>query len=942
VSSRDFSGPYGPDPREADELGGGAWRGRPAGRGYRAGDDARHGQGYDQGAEYDTDPAHDWGGREGAGGYGHGGYGGEYAGVSSRGGAYGPRGQSYGRRQATYGPEGGWYRQDDPGPAVRRDTQVRYGRQARGSRYGGYGRRGTGYSGERGPGAPGGPGGPGRGHGPGLSSVKASGSWWRHWTWRKALGVAGTAVGGLILAGVTGVGVAYAETPVPTDASQAAVQQQSTVYFSDGKTVLGTFGTTDRQLLSYNQIPKVVRDAVLAAEDRNFYHEGGVSPRGILRAAYEDVFHGGGSGGNLSGGSTITQEFVRNYYAGIGRQQTFTRKIKEIFVALKVARQKSKAWILTQYLNTIYLGDGAYGIQAAAETYFGKPAWKLDVAQAAMIAAIIQEPGYFPTPAGHQALVQRWHYVLSGMVKMGDLTAAQAAAEKFPKVTGNDQQSAGSAPYVPYILQAVRHELDSPPYNYTKAQLDNDGLRIVTTVSKPMMDALYKAVDANEKLMAAGGKALPWYAHVGAVLQDPQTGAILAMYPGPGQNMPPSKCHKLLCDYNTALEAREQVGSSFKPYVLSAAVKQGMNVKTSMLDGYSPLWIPPDTEPQVYASRTPKPPPYYKVHNDVSDGSQGPVSVLKATAMSLNTAYTDLIHRVGTKNVVSIAQQFGVNVPASGLPSEEGTVGMALGEASITVGEQASMLATIDDNGEYHSQHIVKQITQNGKIIPTRIISRQVLTPAQASEVAYAMSADTSSMGTAPSAAMSDGRPIIGKTGTTNDAQSAFFIGAIPQYALAVGIFSNEQNGKNQETLNDLGGTSQGGYGGWWPAKIWNTFAEAVFAALPIEQFPAPVFTGAAWNMLGPGPVVPTPAPSATPTPAPAHTRRVAPPPSPRPRPHPSSSFPSPPPVPTCGGLIGGGCASGKPPHGGPPTNGSRYPSGGGGAAGGLATPAPA
>ena len=134
------------------------------------------------------------------------------------------------------------------------------------------------------------------------------------------------------------------------------------VYLADGKTIVGTFGTVDRQLLTYNQIPQDLRDSVVSAEDRGFWTEGGISPRGIARAAYEDV---SGSGGSLQGGSTITQQFVRNYYANIGTEQTASRKIKEIFVALKVAKERSKQWILTQYLNTIYLGQGAYGVEAA-------------------------------------------------------------------------------------------------------------------------------------------------------------------------------------------------------------------------------------------------------------------------------------------------------------------------------------------------------------------------------------------------------------------------------------------------------------------------------------------------------------------------------------------------------------------------------------------------
>lgn len=750
------------------------------------------------------------------------------------------------------------------------------------------------------------------------------------------VGLAAAGFGGLVLISVAGVSYAYASTAVPTDASQAAMQQQSTVYFSDGKTVVGTFGSTDRQLLQYDQISPYVRDAVVAAEDRSFYTEGGVSPRGIMRAAYEDVFNSGGSsGGSLQGGSTITQQFVRNYYANIGTQQTATRKIREIFVALKVAKEKSKAWILTQYLNTIYLGNGAYGIGAAAQTYFGEPASKLTIAQAAMIAAIIQSPSYYSTPAGHQALVARWHYVLGGLVTMGDLTAQQAAAERFPTVLTAQDQHVGADPYDPYILNVVENELEDT-YNFTKPQIDNGGLHIVTTISKPMMDRLYRAVNQNEKLMAADGGAMPWYGLVGAELQESQTGAIAAFYGGPGENVPAKYCHD--CYENTAVYTREQVGSSFKPYVLATAVSQGMNVQTTQLDGFSPLWIPPDSEPMTYASRTAAGASsnWFREQNDNNE-VYGPMTVAQAEAQSSNTAFTDLIHRVGTQNVIKMAAQFGVDTTTSGLQGDEGHVGMALGQDSLSVNEQDTMLATLADNGTYHAAHIIQQVSQGTVTYPARVRSAQVLTSAQDSQVQYAMSYDTIN-GTGTAAAMSDGRPIIAKTGTTDDAQSAFFIGAIPQYALTVGIFTENQSSSSKETLNGLGGNVGGGFGGYWPARIWHTFAEDQFASLPIEQFPPPQFTGQAWDMFGPG-MLPAPTPTAT------HSARPkAPPRAPVTRPTVPVSNPFPAPtvtaLPTCGPLLGTPCngnGTGNGNGGNPPAQGGAL----GGAAAGFAVLVP-
>ena len=830
------------------------------------------------------------------------------AGYDTREGGYGTRGNGYGAREGGY-REGGYGAQGNAYRQGRGDSGYNGGAHG-----GGGGGRG---GGGRGPGGRGS--GPGRGKYPGKDRGKVKGSWWRHWSVRKVIGLAAAGFGGLVLVGVAGVSYAYASTTVPTDASQAAMQQQSTVYFSDGKTVVGTFGNTDRQLLQYNQIPPTVRDAVVAAEDRGFYTEGGVSPRGIMRAAYEDVFNSGGSGGgSLQGGSTITQQFVRNYYANIGTQQTATRKIKEIFVALKVAKEKSKAWILTQYLNTIYLGEGAYGAGAAADTYFGVPASQLTIAQAAMIAATIQSPSYYPTPAGHQALVARWHYVLNGMVAMGDLTAQQAASEQFPAFRSAQDQHVGSAPYDSYLMTLVGNELGSGgAYNLSANQLDDGGLRIVTTISKPMMDRLYSAVNQNEKLMATDGGALPAYALVGAELQNPQTGAIVAFYGGVGANVPAPYCHSF-CGNNTVL-TREQVGSSFKPYVLATAVQQGMNVQTTKLDGFSPLWIPPTSEGMTPASPTQADASsnWFKEQND-SDESFGPMTVAQAEAQSSNTAFTDLIHRVGTQNVVNMAKQFGVDTSTSGLQGDVGHVGMALGQDSLSVNEQDTMLATLDDNGTYHAAHVVQQISQGTVAYPLRVASTQVLTPPLDSQVQYAMSYDTIN-GTGTAAAMSDGRPIIAKTGTTDSAQSAFFIGAIPQYALTVGIFTDNQGNHTSETLNGLGGNIGGGFGGYWPARIWHTFAEDEFAQLPVQQFPAPQFSGATWNMFGAG-MLPSASPTASqpaqPKAPPRHRVHPAPPVTTNPIPGPTA-------LPTCGPLTGKPCNVNGNGNGSPPAQGA-------------------
>ncbi|HEY1324844.1 MAG TPA: biosynthetic peptidoglycan transglycosylase, partial [Streptosporangiaceae bacterium] len=277
-------------------------------------------------------------GRSGTGYNGNGYTGTGYEGVGYEGNGYdgtGYRGSGHGGRRS-----GGYTGRGAPG---RRRLRGRHGN-------GGDGGDGTGFSGD--------------------GRERRKGDWWRHWTLKKVATVLAISAGSFVILAAAGGWMAYAKTTVPTERLLSSTQAATTVYFSDNKTRIGQFGTIDRQTLTYNQIPPVLRNAVIAAEDKNFWHEGGVSPTGIVRAAFNDLTN---SGGSLQGGSTITQQLVRNYYANVGTSQTLTRKIKEIFVAQKLAQTTGKEQILKEYLNTVYFGGGAYGVGAAAQYYFGLP-----------------------------------------------------------------------------------------------------------------------------------------------------------------------------------------------------------------------------------------------------------------------------------------------------------------------------------------------------------------------------------------------------------------------------------------------------------------------------------------------------------------------------------------------------------------------------------------
>ena len=831
------------------------------------------------------------------------------------------------------------------GPAGGAD---RDGRGGRGSRTAvGYGDEGYGRSGprsRRGPGEPGQDRGPrGGGHGRGgrgggrdggpdgtrrrrsLGEWFRSGDWWRRWTWKKVFGLLGAGCLIIVLMVVGAFLYAYESIAVPTAVAAAALSQPSNVYYSDGKLVASFSGNgVSHVILQSSQIPKVMDQAITAAEDRSFYTEGGISITGLGRAVYEDL-----KGGTYSqGGSTLTEQFVKNYYSGFASSdntdKTLSDKLKQVIVAIKLAHLKTKSWIITTYLNTVPFGPQATGVGAAAETYFNEPATKLTVPQAAMLAALVNAPGLFnPDPnAGSEytALAARWQYVLYNMYRDGNIPLAQFTSlsgctsagitscptrpKNFPKVHPHYATAWNGA--TGYLMNMVEQELQST-YHLSQSKLDNGGLKIHTTFSSSMMSGLTRAVREGKTQMRQDGKALPWYAHVGAVLVKPGTGAILAVYGGPGYGA--KNCAKVFCDINMA-EDPKQVGSSFKPYVLATAVSQGMNVQTSVLNGFSPIWVPEGTTIADRMTLSPRRAPgpaetniqAYLPFNEANENS-GALTVSKAAAISSDPAFEDLAHRAGVQNVINMAKSLGVGQDPFNYAtvndwtamndqfgdrsklSTRGSVAIALGESDLTAVEQAGMFATLADGGVFHTPHVVSKIVSPTGTVPPRVAATRVLSPSQAADVDYALSFDNVPGGTAYPEAAWAGRQVVGKTGTTQTAQDAWFIGAIPQYSLGVTLFTNKQDSSSSagsqtlDILPQIGDNATGGYGGAWPAKIWANFMTSRFASLPVAQLPTPDYAGyAKWNQVGnlpkkhkkPNPKTsppPHPGPTCTPSP---------------------------------------------------------------------------
>lgn len=721
-----------------------------------------------------------------------------------------------------------------------------------------------------------------------------------------------------MLAFATLIVVGYTLTGVPTDAQKGVNDQGMSIMYSNGSTPIARIGT-HRQSVKIGDVPAVAQKAVLAAEDRNFYGETwGVSPKGLARAVYKTA-----TGGDVQGGSTITQQLARNYYQGLSRDKTMSRKVKEIFISIKLRRKVDPNQILEMYLNTVPFGRNAYGIQAASQAYFRTDVKKLDYQQAAMLAAMIQRPSFFATQGksiNHTLLVERWQYVLDGMVKMGVITAQQKASAEFPRTTTAWSDVKGNAQAV-YIQQRVQSELNGLGLDENWAK---DGGRITTTLDPKWMK--YAADAVSE----AGVKAWPKNVYSGLVAVDPKNGEIKAFYGG-------DKKHN--GDYDTVFNPSAQAGSSFKPYVLATALKQGFSVK-STIDGHSPQCFDGQGEniPGASDRSSCQAKGGYPVQNDAGDGQMGTIDLVKATEKSVNTAYVKLGLKLGTSDVAKTAMEFGVPQKSiDGIKQASGGIpgGISLGIADVPAVNQAAGYAAFANGGNKVTPHLIKRIQRydaNKKQWVDVKLPTDKQKPQRIMDADLAAQADTAMQavvrsGTATKAQLDDGRQVAGKTGTTENNIAAWFVGYVPQLSTAVTMFN-----KNHKTIENIPGFQGNSvYGGTIPAQIWKSFMEKVIHGenLPAEQFPVPTYAGTqpkAWDTLKPT-ESPSQTPSETPSCPPGQTqgpgkgKKACRPTTPTTPTHPTGPPTTPPPsgnLPACT-MPGGGkplCDPDKPPNG--------------------------
>jgi membrane peptidoglycan carboxypeptidase len=375
---------------------------------------------------------------------------------------------------------------------------------------------------------------------------------------RRLLKWAGITALVLALIGALGFTVLYQAIEIP-DPNEDFQTETSFVYYADGESELGRFATQNRNSIPYAEMPETMKDAVVAAEDRSFWSNQGIDPRGIIRAAFSNA-----SGNSQQGASTITQQYVKILY--LTQERSYERKVKEAVVSLKLHRQTSKEEILGGYLNTIYFGRGAYGIQAAAQAFFDKDAKDLSLRESAVLASVINNPTRFDPANGKeskQALRGRYEYVLSGMAETGEVTADQAdkAARRLPKFPEVEGESAYGG-MRGHALQMIEDELLR--LGFTEDEINGGGLKVYTTLSQKAMAAAEQGV---KEVQPKGLKGL----HTATASVQPGTGALRSFYAGQDY---------LDSQINWAL-AGGQPGSSFKPFALAAGLEAGFSLRTA-------------------------------------------------------------------------------------------------------------------------------------------------------------------------------------------------------------------------------------------------------------------------------------------------------------------------------------------------------------------------
>ncbi|ARZ69923.1 penicillin-binding protein [Streptomyces albireticuli] len=625
-------------------------------------------------------------------------------------------------------------------------------------------------------------------------------------TWRMVLG--GFLLIVLLIAGALVAGYMLVHIPA---ANRAAVAESNVYLYSDGSQ-LARDGEVNRESVSLSKVPRDVQHAVLAAEDRDFYSESAVNPEAMLRAAWNTA-----TGKGKQSGSTITQQYVKNYY--LGQEQTVTRKVKEFFIAIKLDREQSKDEILEGYLNTSYFGRNAYGIQAAAQAYYGKDSDRLNAAEGAYLATLLNAPSAYDVgahPENKPRATARWNYVLDGMVKKKWLTPEDRAKMSFP-APGKSKPRVGMSGQRGYLVEAVKDHLTNNKL-VDEQTLARGGYRITTTIDRKKQDAFVDAVQKRLMDELSEGRTVDRYVRAGGASIDPRTGRVVALYGG--------------IDYtkqyvNNATRRDYQVGSTFKPFVFTSAVENDSTTQ----DGRA---ITPNT---VYDGTNKRPvrgpggPVGFAPANE-DDRSYGRITVTKATDLSVNAVYAQMAQDVGPAKVKNTAVALGIPEKT---PELIATPSIALGVATASVLDMTQAYATLANHGRHGAYTLVDKVTKGGESVslPGKDTKQAVSREAADTTTAILQSVVDNGTGAAAQAA---GRPAAGKTGTAEEDKAAWFAGYTPDLATVVAVMGQDSDTGDQKPLYGATGLDRIN-GGGYPAEIWGAYTAAALSGTPVKDF---------------------------------------------------------------------------------------------------------
>ncbi|MER6305734.1 transglycosylase domain-containing protein [Streptomyces sp. NPDC001657] len=640
--------------------------------------------------------------------------------------------------------------------------------------------------------------------------------------WRRALPswrtVLGTVLGFLLLLiGALIAGYLLVDIPPANSAAKA----QSNVYlYSDGSE-LARDGDVNRQNVTLGQVPKSVQQAVLAAEDRDFYSESAVDPAAMLRAAWNTL-----TGKGKQSGSTITQQYVKNYY--LGQEQTVTRKAKEFFIAVKLDRRVSKDNILEGYLNSSYYGRNAYGIQAAARAYYGIDSVDLTTAQGAYLAALLNAPSVYDVtahPANTPRALARWNYVLDGMVKQKWLSPGARAAMRFP-VPRPARTSPGLTGQRGYLVEAVKDYL-TDHHILDEDTLRAGGYRITTTLNRRRQNAFVHAVDTRLMDRLDDSRTPDGYVRAGGASIDVRTGRVVALYGG--------------IDYakqyvNSATRRDYQVGSTFKPLVLASAVQH--HATTQDGDPITPNTVYDGDNKRMTVDHG-HATGFAPANED--DRSYGPITVSEATDKSVNAVYAQMGIDVGPDKVKDTAVDLGIPADAPGLAASRGAI--ALGTATPSVLDMTQAYTTLARHGERRPYTLINKITKGDEEIELPDRETTTAIPREAADTTTAVLRSVVDGGTG-TAAQAAGRPAAGKTGTAEQDKAAWFAGYTPDLATVVAVLGQHPETAAQEPLYGAAGLDRVN-GGDFPAQIWADYTAAALRGRPVRDFDLQLADGA-------------------------------------------------------------------------------------------------